>query len=62
MDSRVAYTDEIDDLNEAVQEIFSQMADLELKANSLAIVLHLSVFINHASLFTNSDKSGGFIK
>ncbi len=38
MDSRVAYTDEIDDLKEAVQEIYSQMADFELKTNSLAIV------------------------
>ncbi len=38
MDSRVAYTDEIDDLNEAVQEIYSQLADFELKTNSLAIV------------------------
>ena len=39
MDSIVAYTDEIDDLEEAAKEIFSQTAGFEFKKNSLAIVM-----------------------
>ena len=38
MDSIVLYTEEIDDLQEAVQDIFEQAEDFPLKKNSLAIL------------------------
>ncbi len=38
MDSIVLYTDEIDDLKEASEELFSQAADFPLKEHSLALV------------------------
>ena len=39
MFSKVAHTDEIDDLKEAAQEIFEQTADFKFAKNSLAIVM-----------------------
>ena len=39
MFSKVVHTDEIDDLNEAAQEIFEQTADFKFAKNSLAIVM-----------------------
>ena len=39
MDSKVLYTDEIDDLDEAVSELLDQARDFTLRKNSLAIVM-----------------------
>ena len=39
MESKVLYTDEIDDLDEAVTDLFEQAEDFELKTNSLAVVM-----------------------
>lgn len=38
MDSITLYTEEIDDLDEAVEELFSQAADFRFRKNSMAIV------------------------
>ncbi len=38
MDSIVLYTEEIDDLQEAVHDLFEQAKDFPLKKNSLAIL------------------------
>ena len=38
MESKVAYTEELDDLEEAAREIFEQFSDFTLKENSLAII------------------------
>ena len=38
MESRVVYTEEVDDVEEAVKEIFDKLSDFELQKNSLAII------------------------
>ncbi|MEE3467850.1 MAG: FIST N-terminal domain-containing protein [Eubacterium sp.] len=38
MESKVVYTEEMDDLEEAVEEIFEAFSDFEIKKNSLAII------------------------
>ena len=50
MYSRTAYTEEIDDIQEACAELFAQTDDFELKANSMAI-LYTEEATDYAALY-----------
>ncbi len=59
MDSRVAYTEEIDDLDEAVAEIFRQTDDFKLLSNSMAI-LYTEEDTDYRALYEKLSKKWDF--
>ena len=59
MYSRTAYTEEIDDIQEACAELFAQVEDFELKKNSMAI-LYTEEETDYAALYEELAKKWSF--
>ena len=59
MQSKIAYTDEVDDIEEAVGEIFDAFSDFEFKNNSLAIIF-MEEDVEYPELYEGLSKKWDF--